>query len=281
MKSAGWSCRASRPFRPSPNTPLGGARSPSSFPATRLRPARPKARLHHQSTSAMKLRLPWITLSFAALAGVLYAVPGAAHLLEFDRAAFASGELWRAVTGHLVHFNSSHFTWDLLALLVLGGAAELLSRRGMIRTLAVATPAISIAFWIFLPQFSAYRGLSGLDSALAGFGIAHLFRHARRGHDGWTAAIAALCALLFIGKSTFEIATGQTLFAATDTDFTAVPLAHLVGFAVGAVVSCLTRLAPPRDRRSADCSKPAPPRGTPPASRFRWPPAPAASCLDR
>jgi rhomboid family GlyGly-CTERM serine protease len=229
----------------------------------------------------MKIRIPWITVSLAVLACVLYAIPGAAEVLQFDRVTFSSGELWRVFTGHLVHFNRSHFNWDAFALLFLGGSAELLSRRGMIRTLGIAAPAISIAFWIFLPQFTAYRGLSGLDSALAGFGIAYLFRHAQRGHDRKTAAIAAFCALVFIGKSAFEIVTGQTLFASADTDFTAVPLAHLVGFAAGATASRLTPLAPPRDRRRASCNKPVRPRETPPASRFRWPPAPAASSLDR
>jgi rhomboid family GlyGly-CTERM serine protease len=190
----------------------------------------------------MKIRVPFLTLTLSALACALAALPGAATALQLDRAARGVGALHRGLTAHLVHFNANHLAWDVAALLLLGGWVETLSPGGMRRTLLLSAVAISAAVWFFQPQFSCYRGLSGLDSALAGFAIAYLFRHARAERDGGTALIAAAAALGFAGKSVFELTTGGTLFTEPNADFAAVPLAHLVGFVTGAGIGSLQKL---------------------------------------
>ena len=190
----------------------------------------------------MKLRIPWLTLSFAAVAGLLQLVPGAAGQLQFDRPAIAAGEVWRGLTGHLVHFNASHFAWDVFALLFLGSWAEIISRRGMLLTFLLSALSISATVWCLLPHLAVYRGLSGVDSAFIGFVVAHLLRRARQSGDRWDVAVPAVAGLLFLGKSLFELATGQILFAQTGGAFSPVPAAHLVGFGAGVVASVLLRV---------------------------------------
>lgn len=36
----------------------------------------------------------------------------AGELLQYDRQAIADGQLWRVVTGHLVHIGLEHLAWD-------------------------------------------------------------------------------------------------------------------------------------------------------------------------
>ena len=189
----------------------------------------------------MKLRVPWVTLSLAAVATLLFLVPGAAPALQFEHTAVAHGELWRGLTGHLVHFNADHLMWDVFALLLLGAWAEFVSRRGMVVTTVLAAVAISVMVFFLQPQLTTYRGLSGLDSAMIGLTIAELLRSARRERDPWTAAVAGISALLFLGKSLYECTSGGTLFAQASGDFVAVPAAHLVGFLCGLIASGITR----------------------------------------
>jgi rhomboid family GlyGly-CTERM serine protease len=177
-------------------------------------------------------RLPQLSLALAAAAFAIHLVPGAGACMQFDRAAIAGGECWRLVTGHLAHFDSNHLVWDVGMLLALGFAAERESAPGCAWTLGLGSLAISAAVWFWQPQFLVYRGLSGLDCALGGFLGATLLRRPQR-----FAQIAGAVALGFVTvKAAIEFATQSTVFATGD-GYAPVPLAHLVGLAVGVVVA--------------------------------------------
>lgn len=143
----------------------------------------------------------------------------------------------RLVTCHGSHFGTNHLFWDAATLAVLGAVAERMSRRRMVVTLLVSSLAISLAVWVGRPELAAYRGLSGVDSALFGLVLVSVGRELmRRGQ--WAAMSAVvLGAVGFVGKTGFELATGQTLFVAGSAEFVGVPLAHVVGFVVGAAVA--------------------------------------------
>jgi hypothetical protein len=53
--------------------------------------------------------------------------PQLAVMLEYNRTSIANGEIWRLVTGSIVHWTTDHLFWDLLMFVVLGAAIE---RRG-------------------------------------------------------------------------------------------------------------------------------------------------------
>ena len=176
----------------------------------------------------MKPTLPFATLSLVIAALAIHCVPGSSERLQFDRAAIQHGEAWRWLSGHLTHFEGNHLTWDVGVLLLLGSAAERQNRQRFIRTILVSATAISAAVWWWQPQFQQYRGLSGIDSALFGLLAGALLRRRQL-----VSSIVASLALLAIGfKSALELATGSTVFA-TAASYAPVPLAHLVGLAIG------------------------------------------------
>ncbi len=178
-------------------------------------------------------RVPLLTLALSLAALAAWAIPGAATALQFDRGAIAAGGLWRFVTGHWAHWGGDHLAWDLLVFAVFGALLERRSRRGFAAVVAGAAVAISAAVWLAATELQFYRGLSGIDSALFAAFFAQLLRAAWRERSLLQAVVPVLALVAFVGKSAYELATGATLFVAESSVFTAVPLAHLVGAAVG------------------------------------------------
>ena len=86
-----------------------------------------------------------------------------------------------------------------------------------------------------------YRGLSGLDSALFAFVAVSFLREQRRGGDKPACLVTGGFLIGFILKVVFELATGRTLFVTRmGVDVVGVPLAHIIGAAVG-IVFCVAR----------------------------------------
>jgi rhomboid family GlyGly-CTERM serine protease len=159
-------------------------------------------------------------------------VAGAGAALQYDRGALAAGQWWRAVTGHWVHWSTDHLFWDAATFAALGMLAELRSRRRVLLCVAGSAAAIATGLWCLRPDIMFYRGLSGIDSALFAFVAAGFLRDAlaRRHRFGAGAAGAALCG--FALKLAWELSTGSALFV-NDTGFECLPLAHVLGAAVG------------------------------------------------
>lgn len=178
--------------------------------------------------------LPIATAALTLLAIGIWLVPGASELLEYRREAIASGEFWRAITGHVTHWNADHLLWDALMFAVLGALVERTSRRAFLATCALSAAAISATLWFCQPGLELYRGLSGVDSALfvfqAGWLVCESLRERRR-----AAAILPTVALAgFAAKIGYELVTGATLFVdSAAAGFAPLPLAHVIGAAVG------------------------------------------------
>lgn len=172
-----------------------------------------------------------LLLSLTSVA--LHLQPHASSLLEFNRSALAHGEFWRLFTGHLVHFNASHFTWDVLTLLLLSAMLPPLKPQSWFGLLGGAAAVISSGIWLFAPQLDSYRGLSGLDCTLFGAVVTHFALQSYRKRDYLLLTTAVLSGLGFFGKCVWEVQQGSTLFAHSAGDFVPVPLAHLLGAAWG------------------------------------------------
>jgi rhomboid family GlyGly-CTERM serine protease len=183
----------------------------------------------HPFLFSMHLRLPVQTLLIAVLSVGISLLPDAATTgLQFDREAIAAGQWWRLITAHVTHFDANHLAWDVGALLALGMSCERASRSRVALALGLGSFAISAAVWFFQPQFTTYRGLSGLDSALFGLFATTLIQQRCRGP-----MIVGLVALVgFSVKCLFEVTTGTTAFA-SGSGYSPVPLAHLVGLICG------------------------------------------------
>ena len=184
-----------------------------------------------------------VTIALTVLTIGLYFWPGSAGALQFDREALGHGELWRLLTGHLTHFGAGQLQWDLLVFAGLGVWCEWQSRRAFVCCLAAASLAISIGVWILQPQFVVYRGLSGLDMALVGLLIGGLLRRARQEHNVPTLVAGRLALTVVVAKCLYEWLTGQTIFVEALGSFAPVPLAHLIGLAVGLALANMVDFA--------------------------------------
>ncbi|HEU0225078.1 MAG TPA: rhombosortase [Steroidobacteraceae bacterium] len=86
---------------------------------------------------------------------------GLAGELEYLRPLLPS-EPWRLLTGHFVHISWLHAALNGVALLLLERLFDgRLRRSEQWIVLAAAPLAISLVFWIALPELTWYRGLSG------------------------------------------------------------------------------------------------------------------------
>ena len=197
-------------------------------------------------------RIPCASLLLSLAAVFVFACPSLAAPLQYDRAAIAAGEVWRLFSGHWVHYGFDHFFWDVLAFACLGLACERRSRSRFLTCVAASAFAISLTVWFGLSGMSAYRGLSGVDSALLVLLFMELWRDAiRAGQPGQT-LFPAVCLAAFVFKVSFELATGSTVFVKSlGTGMVGVPLAHVAG----AVVGCLVGLGTaPNNREILACS---------------------------
>jgi len=186
-----------------------------------------------------------ITLFLVGLSGLLLLLPGASAWLQFDRDAVAAGQWWRIVSGHVTHWNFDHLFWDGAVFAVLGVLCERRNRVHFFVGLLAAAVLIPLSVWLLLPEMRTYRGLSGLDTGL--FTMLAIWTlvekwQARQGR--WVALLFCLLAGLVV-KIAFEMFTGGTIFVdAATADFHPVPLAHVVGAAVGIVVGFFARFQP-------------------------------------
>lgn len=182
-------------------------------------------------------RIPWLTFAFSALALAVHCLPSLTLAWQFDRAAVAHGQLWRFFTAHLTHFGADHLRWDVIAFVVLGAMVERVSRSAFVVTFAFSAAPITLGVWIAQPQFTTYRGLSGIDSALFGFVVARVIADGWRARHAFSIMVGGLALTGFAAKCIFELATRTTVFVETTAAFAPVPFAHLLGLLAGAAVA--------------------------------------------
>jgi rhomboid family GlyGly-CTERM serine protease len=182
------------------------------------------------------VRIPRATIAIVAVTIAIARLRALGAALVLDRDAVIGGQLWRIVSGSFVHFSMTHLAWDLLVVAVTG---VILERGGWpVGTIvAAAATAIGVAVLAFEPAIARYGGLSGIACTLTV--IAALGAVGASGLTRW--AGAALLVLL-PAKLWWEWRTGAFLFVTgAGAAIRAVPLAHLAGAGVGAVIWGLRR----------------------------------------
>lgn len=175
----------------------------------------------------------WLYATFPAIAIIiitgLLVLGGdlAREALRFDRSGLADWQVWRAITGHLVHLGPGHFLLNaagvtLVALLV---AREFRPIDWVALSIA-SIVGISAGLWFFNPEIAWYVGLSGLLHGWLAAGIVGLVTHRRP--DGWPLAI------LLAGKLAIEQWMGPLPGSAEASGGPVVVDAHLYGAIAGA-----------------------------------------------
>lgn len=180
-------------------------------------------------------RLPWLACSIAILATALwFALGPVPHALVYDRVAIADGELWRLVTGHLVHCDARHALSDIGALLLVASLIEWQRRARLIFGLAAGFVAVNVMLWFAMPTLERYCGLSGILNSLIVLALA----------DSWAGhrhPLILAAAGMLMTKLGLEIVMGQSLFIFSQ--WPGVPLAHIAGCVGGLIVVLMYRPA--------------------------------------
>jgi rhomboid family GlyGly-CTERM serine protease len=182
---------------------------------------------------------------------VLQASPWLAQCCQYDRAAIGAGQVWRAITCHLAHCNGDHLFWDATMFALLGVICERRGRVAWLTCCVVSSLSITWALLTLQPGIELYRGLSGIDTAL--FVLLAVGVSAERWAVRDRRSMVAIGALLvgLISKTTYEAATGATLFVDNSAaGFVAVPLAHLVGALTGGMIGVARLLCARKTGRS-------------------------------
>lgn len=84
--------------------------------------------------------------------------------LEYLRSGLAEGEVWRLISGHLVHLGWSHLLMNLLGFWLIQQLfiGRELSTPACLGGLLLLSLCVSAGLWWFNPEIAWYRGLSGV-----------------------------------------------------------------------------------------------------------------------
>jgi rhomboid family GlyGly-CTERM serine protease len=149
--------------------------------------------------------------------------------LRYDRAALASGQLWRLVTGHLVHLGPRHALLNVLGLILMWALfARDYAPRQWLAILLASVAAIDAGLWLWDSTVTWYVGSSGvLHGVMAAGTLAHL---RRREGGGW------LLAAFLGGKLLYEHLAGALPFSGSSA---VVVDAHLYGVLGGGAAAAV------------------------------------------
>lgn len=163
---------------------------------------------------------------------------------RYDRTGLENGELWRLLTGHLVHLGFGHLWPNLLALVVIGSLFEdVLRPLEWLVVAVVCALAIDAGLYGLDPGVQWYVGLSGVLHGFVACGALLLLR--KRQAIGWMLAIG------LGAKLAWEHWAGPVPFTAASVGGPVIVAAHLYGATAGALSAlALTPVRGARSRRS-------------------------------
>lgn len=207
-------------------------------------------------------RLPAITLAVAALTALATFALRDAAWLPCTLDGLRRGELWRLLSGALLHANAGHAARDLGSLLLLGALYERRLGWRFPAALALGAALAPLAAFAADPTLAGLYGLSGAVHALWVAGLVFEWRRA----GGRPGALVVALSLALAIKLVVEAASGAPLWP---IDYPAgvrpAPACHLGGALGGALAtawgglsfSAGSRCAPRRRLRRS----PSPPAG--------------------
>ncbi|MBL1260928.1 MAG: rhombosortase [Thiotrichaceae bacterium] len=190
------------------------------------------------------LRNGMLPLTICAIA-LLIQIGGseASQWLRYDREGILNGEVWRMITGHLVHLGWPHLLMNLIGLILIWLLfGHLIKRNSWLLIGTISTVGISAGMMFFNPELKWYVGLSGV---LHGMFVAGAIVSVKAGYRA-----ELLLLLLLTGKLTWEQVFGPLPGSAEFAGGNVIVDAHLYGAISGLFIS-LALLAYHSSRRQA------------------------------
>lgn len=177
-------------------------------------------------------RLP---LGLAALLSLLQAA-SLQGKLEYQRTTVLHGQVWRVLTGNLVHLGWPHLARDIAGLLLIWALfGRSMSERTWLCVLTVSALATAVGLLAFSPQVEWYVGISG---ALFGMFCAGALSEART-HPRYAGALL----LGMVAVIAWTIHAGALPGETAGLGGKVIPQAHLYGALGGAAVGLLRAAA--------------------------------------
>lgn len=174
------------------------------------------------------MRIPFVSLLLGALAGSCILLPaGIRTSLCFDYLHFAQGNWTGLVTGHWVHADISHLSWNLAALLILSAIIEQRSRRLLLASIAAGMVAVDLLLVSSFSDLERYCGLSGILNTLMGVSLYLCWQSSR---SSWV----TITGVLYLMKIALEVHSGQSVF--TTISWPPYAMSHVAGL-MGAPVA--------------------------------------------
>lgn len=183
--------------------------------------------------------LPVLTLVFVACAVVVELTPALAKSLVFEREAIERGELWRLLSGHVVHGTTRLALFDLAAFALFGAWIERSSRRLFVAVLSASALTSSLVV-LFLTEYGRYIGSSAL---VTGFLVATAVE-VLRSSPGRAALVVALTLIAFFAVKVVLESLGSwpALWSGIPPGYQPAVMAHLGG-ALGGASAAFARRA--------------------------------------
>ena len=173
-------------------------------------------------------RMPLWSLGLVAVALLTHRFDGAADLFVYDREGIAAGELWRLLTGHLVHFSTAHLVNNLVVLVPALWLVETRYVKDAGLLLLVAASTVGIAVFAGAPELQTFGGASGISLAFLTYACLRGIHENRRWRMVCGVLLSIVCA-----KLAAEIFWGWGLLNWEANGFVPVALSHFVGTATG------------------------------------------------
>jgi len=196
-------------------------------------------------------RAGWAAVIVVVLLSALAQAGGLVPLLRYDRLAIANGELWRLISGHLVHLGPSHLVLNAIGLVLVAAlVGPRMHLAGWGFAFVLSSLVISAGLWLHTPQLQWYVGLSGV---LHGLLVAGAVNGLTERSERW---FSLTLLMLLTAKIGWEQVLGPMPGTAAAAGGPVVVDAHLFGALGGLAATVLvvgwTRLRPGAARSGAD-----------------------------
>lgn len=170
-------------------------------------------------------RIPGWTFLILALSLGAAIFPEVCSAFIYDRAAVLRGEVWRLLTGHLVHFGPFHLGYNLVVFCICSFWVERRSMANMGRLLPWMALPISLSL-LMRADVIYFGGLSGMACGMLVYlGLCGL--NGSRGQRRLSSVVLGVVAV----KIALEVSLGTSIlfYPAGSASFVNLPGTHVVG----------------------------------------------------